>query len=197
MRKNTLEQKINYAKILVFGSLIGLTASFLQATERITMLKNPGGELSCNLNPVVDCGSVLGNNLAAVFGPPNAFIGMVVFTLLLAFGLQLISGGSWTSLVAKVAIFFSILIFGFSIWFFGVSLYVIGKICIFCIFIWFVSIPIGIYGLKDYLENKKKLGSIGKSTNKVLQKYHFSILVAIYAVMITLYFLKFQEYYFN
>jgi hypothetical protein len=122
---------------------------------------------------------------------------MVVFTLLLGFGLQRISGGSWTSFVAKVALFFSVLIFGFSIWFFAVSLYVIGKICIFCLFIWLVSMPIGIYGVKDYLENQKKLGKLTGGINGLLQKNHFTILIVIYAVMVTLYFLKFQEYYFG
>jgi uncharacterized membrane protein len=189
-------QKISYPKILVFGSLVGLIASFWQATERIFMLKNPGSELSCNLSPVVDCGSVLGDKYAAIFGPPNAFIGMVVFTLLLAFGLQRISGGSWSKLVAKLAVIFSIIIFIFSVWFYLVSVYVIGKICIFCIFIWTVSMPIGIYGLKDYLENKKRLSGIQLSISKFLNKHHFTILVVIYATLVTLFLLEFKDYYF-
>lgn len=194
--KNNIVQKISYPKILVYGSLIGLIASFWQAAERIHMLKNPGIELSCNLNPVVDCGSVLGNSQAAVFGPPNAFIGMVVFSLLFAFGLQRISGGSWTSFVSKVAVIFSIIIMSFSIWFFSVSLYSIGKVCIFCVFIWAVSMPIGIYGVKDYLENKKSLSGFQKSISNFLQKHHFTLLVVIYTVLISLYLLRFREYYF-
>jgi uncharacterized membrane protein len=191
------EQKVSYAKILVYGSLIGLIASFWQAAERITMLKNPGGELSCNLNPVVDCGSVLGDNLAAVFGPPNAFIGMVVFSLLLAFGLQRISGGAWTKLVSKVVVAFSVIIFMFSIWFFAVSLYTIGKVCIFCLFIWAVSMPIGLYGVKDYLENKAKLSASESKIKLFLQKHHFTILVVIYAILVTLFLLRFRDYYFG
>jgi uncharacterized membrane protein len=191
------EQKVSYAKIIVFGSLIGLVASFWQAAERITMLKNPGIELSCNLSPVVDCGSVLGDRYAAVLGPPNAFIGMVVFTLLFAFGLQRISGGNWTKLVAKLAVIFSIIIFLFSVWFYLVSVYLIGKICIFCVFIWAVSMPIGIYGLKDYLENQKEKGRFSKSVSLFLQKHHFTLLVLTYATLITLFLLEFREYYFG
>jgi uncharacterized membrane protein len=190
-------QRISYSRILVFGSLIGLIASFWQATERIFMLKNPGEELSCNLSPVVDCGSVLGDKYAAVLGPPNAFIGMVVFTLLLAFGLQRISGGSWTKLVTKLVALFSVIIFLFSVWFYLISVYVIGKICLFCIFIWAVSMPIGIYGVKDYLENQKGLGAFTKSISVFLQKHHFTLLVATYAILITLFLLEFKEYYFG
>jgi uncharacterized membrane protein len=193
------EQRVSYPKILVFGSLVGLIASFWQATERIFMLKNPGIDLSCNLSPVVDCGSVLGDRYAAVLGPPNAFIGMVVFTLLLGFGLQRISGGSWTRLVAKLAVIFSIIIFLFSLWFYLVSVYVIGKICIFCVFIWAVSMPIGIYGLKDYLENRANTAGKGiqLTLHNFLNKHHFTLLVTIYATMIALFLLKFREYYFG
>jgi uncharacterized membrane protein len=194
--KSKTAQKISYPKILVFGSLIGLIASFWQATERIFMLKNPGAELSCNLSPVVDCGSVLGDKYAAIMGPPNAFIGMVVFTLLFGFGLQRISGGTWTKLVAKLAVIFSIIIFLFSVWFYLISIYAIGKICIFCIFIWTVSMPIGIYGLKDYLENQKDKGSFSKNVSEFLQKHHFTLLVMFYATLIILFLLEFREYYF-
>ena len=189
-------QRISYPKILVYGSLIGLIASFWQAAERVHMLKFPGQALSCNISPIVDCGSVLGNSQAAVFGPPNAFIGMVVFTLLFAFGVQRLSGGNWTALVAKIAVIFSKIIMLFSVWFFAVSLYSIGKVCIFCVFIWAVSMPIGIYGVKDYLENKKNLSGYEKRANSFLQKYSFTLLVVIYAVMVTLYLLRFKDYYF-
>jgi len=195
--KQASSQKISYPTILVYGSLVGLIAAFWQATERIYMLKNPGAELSCNLSPVVDCGSVLDDTYAAVLGPPNAFIGMVFFTLLFAFGLQRISGGSWTSLVAKFNLVFSVIIMLFSVWFYAVSIYAIGKICIFCVFIWFVSIPIGIYAIKDYLENKKGLSGFKLSLSKFLNKHHFTLLVMVYATMITLFFLEFKDYYFG
>lgn len=195
--KKSSGQRISYPKILIFGSLIGLVASFWQAAERVQMLKFPGEALSCNLNPVVDCGTVLGNKLSAVFGPPNAFIGMVVFTMLFALGLQRLNGGTWTSLVSKVVVGFSTIIMLFSLWFFWVSLYSIGKVCIFCLFIWTVSMPIGIYGLKDYLENGKNLPNYQIKVRDFLNKYHFTLLVVVYATLITLFFLKFSDYYFG
>jgi uncharacterized membrane protein len=54
-----------YAWVLTLGGSLGLIAMTWQASERIHMLKNPGVSLNCNLNPVVDCGGVLGNKLAA------------------------------------------------------------------------------------------------------------------------------------
>lgn len=189
--------KITYPQLLVSASSVGLIASFWQAAERVHMLKYPADPLSCNINPVVDCGSVLGDKLAAVFGPPNAFIGIVVFSLLLAFGIQRLSGGSWSSMVQKIVVVLSKLIMVFSIWFFAVSLYSIGKVCVFCLFIWAVSMPIGIYGVKDYLENQKKLPKTYAWTKGFLAKNHLTILVAVYGVLIVLFFLNFKEYYFG
>jgi uncharacterized membrane protein len=195
--KNTSAQRISYPKILVFGSLVGLIASFWQAAERVQMLKFPGEALSCNLNPVVDCGAVLGNKLSAVFGPPNAFIGMVVFSMLFAFGLQRLSGGTWTSFTAKFVAAFSKIIMLFSLWFFYISLYSIGKVCIFCLFIWTVSMPIGIYGVKDYLENSKNPPDYQIKIRDFLSKHHFTLLVVVYATLVSLFFLKFSDYYFG
>lgn len=187
---------LDYPKSLVLLSTVGLVAAFWQASERIQMLKFPGETLSCNLNPVVDCGSVLNNRLAAVFGPPNAFIGMVAFSILLAFGLQRLNGGHWNKIVSKISVSLSVIMFLFSAWFFAVSLYSIGKICIFCIFIWLVSVPIGIYGLKDYCENSEKLSNNQKIVKIFLTKNHSNVLIFVYALMITLFLLRFKDYYF-
>lgn len=190
-------KQLDYPKSLVLLSTVGLVAAFWQATERIQMLKFPGETLSCNLNPVVDCGSVLNNRLAAVFGPPNAFIGMVAFSLLLAFGLQRLNGGHWNKIVSKISVSLSLIMFLFSVWFFAVSLYSIGKICIFCIFIWLVSVPIGIYGLKDYCENLEKLSNNQKKVKTFLSRNHFNLLIFVYALMLTLFLLRFRDYYFG
>jgi uncharacterized membrane protein len=188
---------ITYPQMLVGASIVGLVASFWQAAERVHMLKFPTEELSCNISPIVDCGGVLGDKLAAVFGPPNAFIGVVVFSLLLAFGIQRLSGGAWTSLVQKVVAVLSKLILLFSFWFFWVSLYSLGKICIFCVFIWAASVPIGVYGVRDYLKNQKKSKGLQKSISDFLDENHFKVVVGIYSIMIVLYFLRFQDYYFG
>lgn len=189
---------LSYPKLLVGASAVGLVAAFWQAAERVHMLKFPNDPLSCNLNPVVDCGGVLGNKLAAVFGPPNAFIGIVAFSLLLAFGVQRLSGGEWTRPVRYAVVILSKIMLAFSIWFFAVSLYSIGKVCIFCIFIWAASIPIGIFGVKDFYENESRIPKLfaGPRKRDFIVKNAFTIVIFTYAAMIILFFLKFSDYYF-
>lgn len=161
------------------------------------MLKNPGAELSCNLNPVIDCGSVLGNRWAALFGFPNALLGIVMFTILLTIGLALLSGIELKKWFWKVFLAVMVMLILFSVWFFATSLYVIGKICIFCIFIWIVCVPIFLYGIDWLIFNKYLKGSWTSSNPiKWLRKYQNESLVTTYLLMLVLYFYRFRDFYF-
>src|SRR3990167_9379994 len=142
-------QKI-YVWILTVGGLAGAVAMTWQATERIAMLKNPGKILSCNLNPIVDCGVVLGHRLSALFGFPNAFIGMIVFAALALSGVLLLTGNKPNQKFKNVIFGLSVVLLLFSLWFFGTSLYVICIICIFCVVGWVVSVPIFVYSFLYY-----------------------------------------------
>jgi uncharacterized membrane protein len=187
-------QKI-YAWILTAGGLAGLIAMTWQAAERIQMLKNPGGILSCNLNPVIDCGAVLDNRLAALFGFPNAFIGMAVFAMLTLSGVLLLTGNKPNRAFKHVILGLSTVLLLFSLWFFSVSLYIIAKICIFCLAGWVVAIPIFVYTLFYWLDNKDARGWRGSLRN-FLVKNHLNVVITSYVIMAIMYFAKFSEYYF-
>jgi len=186
-----------YAWILTGGGLAGLVAMTWQAAERVAMLKNPTAPLNCNLSPILDCGTVLGNRLAALFGFPNAFIGIAIFAMLLLGGILLVTGNKPNQRFKGALFAVSTILFLFSVWFFGVSLYSIGKICIFCLVGWIVSLPIFIYGLLYWLDGMpNKQGWLRKVYNFVL-KNHGNVLITGYVLMAMLYFLRFQDYYFG
>ncbi len=186
-----------YPWLLVGGSLIGLVASVWQAAERIQMLKHPGVALSCNLNPVIDCGTVLGNRWASLFGFPNAFIGIAIFAMLLMAGVALATGSKPSKGFQRVLLAISIVLILFAFWFFGMSLYVIGKVCIFCLFIWAVSVPIFWYGLLYYWRAVPGHSAWFKRLQTAAAKHHLDMLLAVYVVMAFLYFLHFHAYYFG
>lgn len=187
-----------YAWVLSIGGTLGLIAMTWQASERIHMLKNPGIALNCNLNPVVDCGGVLGNKLAAVLGFPNAFLGMIFFAILASSGLMLLSGGTFQKWYRHYVMVVATILMLFSVWFFGVSLYVLGKICIFCVVGWVVSVPIFWYSLIYFLQNcTKKFGDATQKFTNFITRHHIDIVVVTYAIMIVLYLIRFREYYFG
>lgn len=180
-----------WAWVLTLGGGAGMVAMTWQATERIQMLKNPGGILSCNLNPIVDCGTVLGNRWAALFGFPNAFIGMIVFAMLALSGLYMLLGTKPNKAYRNVVLALALILLGFSVWFFGMSLYVIGKICIFCLVGWIVSIPIFVYTVANWRE------AAASKLSTFFQKNHLNLIIASYVVMFALFLLRFSDYYFG
>lgn len=187
-----------YAVILTVGGVVGLVAMTWQATERIHMLKDPSLALSCNLSPVVDCSGVLNNHLAAVLGFPNAFLGMVFFAVLATSGLVLLSGGKFTSWYRHFVMGVSTILILFSFWFFGVSLYIIGKICIFCVAGWIVSIPMFWYGLLYYLQTANgKLKAKTSAFTEFGLRHHVDVVAGVYLVMLLLFLFRFRDYYFS
>jgi uncharacterized membrane protein len=186
-----------YPVILFGGSAIGLVASFWQAVERMQMLKHPTAPLSCNLNPVLSCGDVLSNRWASLFGFPNAFIGMVIFAMLFFSGYLLLVKTKLPRLAGLAVFVLDVILILFALWFFGMSLYVIGAVCLFCIFIWAVAVPVFWYGLLWAISQ----GLIkGKHADRILafgNRHHLDVLLAVYVLMLALYFFRFRGYYFT
>jgi uncharacterized membrane protein len=200
MKQDKTSNIINkiYAWVLSVGGALGLIAMTWQASERIHMLKNPGVSLNCNLNPIVDCGGVLGNKLAAVLGFPNAFLGMIFFAILMSSGLMLLSGSEFKKWYRHFVMGVATVLMLFSVWFFAVSLYILGKICIFCVGGWIVGVPIFWYSLAYYLPQLavKKNSTLSKIST-FLSNHHLDIVIATYALMTILYLLRFRTYYFG
>ena len=186
-----------YPWLLLGGSFVGLVASVWQAAERVQMLKHPAAALSCNLNPVIDCSGVLGNRWAALFGFPNAFIGIAIFGMLLMAGVALVTGTRPSKGFQRMLLAVSTILVLFSFWFFGMSLYVIGKVCIFCLFIWAVSIPVFWYGLISHFRALPPKKTWLRKLQDVFERHHLDILLGVYTVMIVLYLLRFHTYYFG
>ena len=186
-----------YPAVLALASFVGLVASFWQAAERVHMLKYPMAALSCNISPVVDCSGVLGNKWAALFGFPNAFLGIVMFSVLFTAGLALVTGVEFSKRFHKIIMLVSTILILFSVWFFGMSLYVIGKVCMFCLFIWAASVPIYWYGLLYYAATHPKQHGFKKRLLQFASKNHLTVVIATYAVMIGLFLVRFSDYYFG
>jgi uncharacterized membrane protein len=119
--------------------IIGVLSSGAIITERINLLKNPGEDLSCDLNPLFSCGTVMSSAQANTFGFPNPMLGLVFFGMLLAFvGLGFIKTEfpEITKKLGLVAASFGAI---FSLYLFSQTTYVIGAICLYCVAVWFAS----------------------------------------------------------
>lgn len=120
------------AVVVAAGAGIAFTA--IQTVERISILKDPSGELLCDVNAIVSCSTVLGAwQSSVILGIPNAFIGAVMFAMFLATGLAGLLGSRlsraylWT--VLGLTIFFA----AFATWFMVQTAFVIGALCLWCL----------------------------------------------------------------
>jgi uncharacterized membrane protein len=127
--------------VLIAG-VAGLFASMALTIDKFKLLANPSYVPSCNINPIVSCGSVMTTPQASLLGFPNPLLGNIAFTVVAATGVLAIAkvalpqwywiGLSVGTLVGAVLVH----------WLIFQSLYRIGALCPYCMVVWAVTIPL-------------------------------------------------------
>jgi len=131
--KQDSSQKRLYS-IVTIASAVGFIASFLQMIEKVELLKNPQAVLACNINAVFSCTNILDAWQSSVFGFPNSLMCIAFFALTLAIGLVGWTGGTITKSLRLFFQGFALFFIAFGFWYLAQSIFVVGGLCIFCIF---------------------------------------------------------------
>lgn len=189
----------NYHWILVVGGALGVYASITLALDELKLLQNPGFQPICNLNPLLSCTSVISSHQAKAFGGvPNPYWGIAGFAAVLTIGMGVVAAANykkwfWQGLLAGT--FLATL---FIHWLFFQTVYNIGKLCIYCMLTWIVTIGIFWYTLlmnyqRGYLPFlSKKI----KPVADFASRHHIDILIGWY-IIIALLILNHFWYYFG
>jgi uncharacterized membrane protein len=127
--------------VLIAG-VIGLVASMMLTVEKIDILLNPSYVPSCNINPIVSCGSVMVTPQASILGFPNPLLGLVGFTVVTVTGVLAVTKVPlpqwyWAGLTVGVLIGAA-----FVHWLIFQSLYRIGALCPYCMVVWVVTVSL-------------------------------------------------------
>ncbi len=127
--------------VLIAG-VIGLIASSTLTVEKIKILLNPSYVPSCNINPIVSCGSVMTTPQASVLGFPNPLIGIAGFTVVAVTGVLALAKVPlpqwyWVGLTVG-----TLAGAGFVHWLIFQSLYRIGALCPYCMVVWVATISL-------------------------------------------------------
>lgn len=126
------------AILIVIFSACALLASFVLSYEKLHLLTNPDAQLSCSINLVFNCATVMKSEEASVLGDiPNSFLGMMGFTASLTLGVVMLSGSQlarWIKASMWVGFLGGWL---FALWLFFSSLYDIGVLCPWCLVVTF------------------------------------------------------------
>lgn len=127
--------------VLIAG-VLGLAASVTLTLEKIELLLDPAYVPSCNINPIVSCGSVMVTSQASLMGFPNPLLGIAGFTVVVVTGVLALTKVAlprwyWAGLLAG-----TVLGAAFVHWLIFQSLYRIGALCPYCMVVWVVTVTL-------------------------------------------------------
>ena len=184
-----------YTTLLSAAGALGLAASAVLTLDKLRLLQNPDYVPSCNINPIISCGSVMRTGQAAVFGFPNSLLGLVGFAVVLATAAGLAAGaryGRWYWLGLQAGTVLGLVLVH---WLIGQSLYTIGALCPYCMVVWAVTIALFWYTtLHNLRTGVLPVGERLRPVVRELDRYHWAVPVLWYAVIALLVLNRFWYY---
>ena len=172
-----------------------MAASIGLSNEVFQRLKDPNYVPICNLNPILSCTSVADSHQAEAFGFPNYFIGIAGYAAVAAVGMAMLASAKfkrWFWRIVEVGMVFAM---GFITWLQYQTIYRIGALCLFCIFVWAVTGPmfwyVTLFNLR--LSNVKTPKKLQPAVN-FAQRYHGEILLTWFLIIIALILKRFWYY---
>ena len=119
---------------LAGSSLIGLVASFIQTVERIKFADDASAKLICDVNAKLSCSSVFDAWQSSVFGFSNSIMCLAFFSILLGVALVGVTGSQVLRGLRLTMHAASVFFLGFGAWYLWQSSFVIGSLCLYCLF---------------------------------------------------------------
>lgn len=183
--------------ILVIFGAIGLACALIIMYDKVALLENPSFKPSCDLNPVISCGSVMQSEQASAFGFPNPFIGMVGFSVVIAIGMAMFAGATklkrWFWLGLQFGTIFGVI---FVHWLFFQSVYRINALCPYCMVVWICAITLFWYvTLYNIQVGNIKLRGWLQKVGFFLRRHHLDILFLWFLIIAALILHHFWYYY--
>ena len=177
---------------MVVTGALGLLAAMVLTIDRFRLLEDPSTQLACNLSPFIACGPVMKSAAGALFGFPNPLLGIIGFSVVLTTGVVRSTGVAlprWYHRGLQVGVLLAAV---FITWLQTQSLYVIGALCLWCMLVWSVTIPLVVVVT---LENAAtgRLGTGLKRVGTRLRPYAVTVVAVWYLVVLAAIGLRFYR----
>ena len=181
--------------LLLIGGLIAMAASIMLSVEVFDRLKNPQFVPICNLNPVLSCTSVADSSQSHLFGFPNYFIGIAGYAAVAAFGAALLAGAKFKRQLWQVIEIGLVFAIGFLTWLQFETIYRIGALCIFCMIVWAITIPVFWYTtLYNFRTGNLGTPKPWRGLINFAQRHHGDVVVVWFLIIIALILKRFWYY---
>lgn len=186
--------KTVYMWVLIICGIIGLFAATTLTWDKLKIAADPSYIPNCSISPVVACSPVISSHQGSAFGIPNPFIGIAAFAMVLTVGMMLLAGGvikkKWFWWCFQAGSLFGVL---FISWLINASVYDIGKLCIYCMVTWAVTIPV-FWTTLSFNLREKNINIKGK-VGLFFANNPGKLIALSYLVVITLVFTHFADYF--
>ena len=183
--------------LLIIVGVIGLAMAFIIMYEKLQLYNNPSYIPSCDLNPVISCGSVMQSKQSNAFGFSNPIVGLAAWPVVITTGVVLLNGARlkrWYWLGLEAGTVFGI---GFVHWLFFQSVFRIHALCPYCMVTWIMTITtfwyVTLYNIQS--GNIRVKGKLKTFTN-FLVRHHLDILI-LWLLIIAGFILKHFWYYYG
>lgn len=183
--------------LLVIGGVIGIVCSLVLIYDQIRIWEDPNFIPSCNLNPIVSCGSVINSKQGDIFHIPAPIWGLITFPVLATVGFALLAGAKlkrWFFLGLEIGALGGA---AMALWLFTLSLYKVHALCPFCLTVdvvtytsfWYITL----YNLNNGIIKLRP--SFNRLTN-FITRHHLDILI-LWLVILFAWTLKHFWYYYG
>ena len=193
--KKDKTSKAIFAWMLV-GATAALIAAFTLTVEKFHLYEDPNAVLSCSINVVLNCSTVMQTWQSSVFGFPNMIIGLMAYAVIVTIAVLGLAGTKfprWFLIAGNIGIFLGLT---FAYWLFFQSIYAIQVLCPWCLVVT-TSTTIIFSTMLHYnlRENTFKLkAKLNDRVQRFLKGgYHQMVVLSWIALMVVLVFLKFGE----
>jgi len=180
--------------VMLLAAAAGLIASFALILDEFQLQNDPHAILSCSINVVLNCSTVMQTWQSHILGFPNMIIGLMAFPVVITFALASLAGVKfprWWLILANCAFVVDLL---FSYWLFEQSVYSIQVLCPWCLVV--TTATTLIFSSMLHFNLKQNTFKFAKKTNDRIQRflsggYHQMIVLGWLAFMVILVFVKF------
>lgn len=182
--------------IMLLGGVAALAAAFVLTLEKFHLYEDPDAILSCSINIVLNCTTVMQTWQSSVFGFPNMVIGLMAYSVVVTMALAGLVGVKfprWWLIKANIGFLLGLI---FAYWLFFQSVYDIQVLCPWCLIV--TTATTLIFSSMLHFNLKQNTFGLSKKLNDRVQRfleggYHQMIVLSWIALMVVLVVLKFGQ----
>lgn len=120
---------------MLVSAVLSLIAAFVLSVDSIEIAKNPDAALSCSINAVINCASVMKHPSAELFGFPNSYLGLIAEPVVITVAIAGLAGVRFPRAFMAAAQVGYAAGFVFAYYLFFESFLVIGSLCPWCLLV--------------------------------------------------------------